>query len=269
MQRFALDAELVLPIGSTLSFATLQARLHPAPSRIARLSKETPAELVLFDCLETDAGVWLDQSLDARRAELERFADNARGMRLSPVTYNPETAKAWLERSGGALDGIMAKRRSDSYHPGERSMFKHKVRRTADCVVGGFRFDRVGDKIASLLLGLYDENGLLNHVGHTSAFSAGERDLLVPLLEPIKGSSAFTGSSPGGPSRWSAGRNTEWIALKAQLVIEVTYDQVTGGRFRHGTTFVRWRPDKSPRQCTGDQLTAELQPEQLKQLFGS
>ena len=267
--RFVVDGELILPLGDSLSFAALQARLHPAASRIARLSRETPAKLMLFDCLQSGTKPLLDRSLDQRRAELEEFmAAVPPGVRLSPLTYDPDTPEDWLARSGGALDGIVAKRRDEPYRPGERAMAKRKLRRTADCVLGGFRYDRAGNTVASLLLGLYDEAGLLHHVGFTSALSAAERRALTPELEKLKGPSAFTGSAPGGASRWSNGRDTAWVPLRAERVVEVAYDQATGGRFRHGTTFLRWRPDKAPRQCTMDQLAAELRPEQLEELLG-
>ena len=266
-KRFVVDGELIVPSGETLSFAALQARLHPAASRIERLSRETPAQLMLFDCLQSGGKLLLDRPLDQRRAALDALAVSA-GIRLSPMTHAPDTAEDWLARSGGALDGIVAKRRDEPYRPGERAMAKRKLRRTADCVLGGYRYDRAGDVVASLLLGLYDEAGLLHHVGFTSALSVAERRALTPGLEKLKGPSAFTGNAPGGASRWSNGRDTAWVPLRPERVVEVAYDQVTGGRFRHGTTFVRWRPDKDPRQCTMDQLAAELRPEQLEEMLG-
>jgi ATP-dependent DNA ligase len=268
-RRFVVDGELVVPVGDTLSFAALQSRLHPAASRIAKLSAETPAELILFDCLQVGSTVLIDQPLDTRRDHLDAFGtDLPASVGLSPFTFRPEVASAWLEQTGGALDGVVAKRRDEAYRPGERAMFKHKVRRTADCVVGGFRYDRTSTTVASLLLGLYDDRRLLHHVGYTSSFSAGERNELAGILEPLKGESAFTGSAPGGPSRWSKpGRSSEWVALKPLKIAEVHYDQITGGRFRHGTTFQRWRPDKRPDQCTFDQLATELRPEQVEEIL--
>lgn len=267
--QFVVDGELVVPVGGALSFAALQSRLHPAASRVAKLSAETPAELIVFDCLRVGSTVLIDCPLDERRESLETFARNLPpSVRLSPFTYLPAVAEKWLDQTGGALDGVIAKRRDEPYRPGERAMFKHKVQRTADCVVGGFRYDRAGRAVASLLLGLYDDAGLLHHVGYTSSFSADERGELAAKLEPLKGDSAFTGSSPGGPSRWSkAGRSSEWVPLKPVTIAEVTYDQVTGNRFRHGTTFRRWRPDKRPDQCTFDQLSAELRPEELETIL--
>jgi ATP-dependent DNA ligase len=267
--RFVLDGEIVLPVGGTLSFAALQARLHPAASRIAKLSEETPAQLMLFDCLQIGGAVLVDEALDTRRDVLEKFAKSLpAALLLSPLTYRVETAREWLEQTGGALDGVVAKRRDEPYRPGERAMFKRKVQRTADCIVGGFRYDKTGRKVASLLLGLYDEAGLLHHVGYSSSFSQQQRVELADELEPLKGKSAFTGSAPGAASRWSKpGTSREWIALEPTRIAEVAYDQVTGDRFRHGTTFLRWRPDKKPAQCTFDQLTAELRPEQLEQIL--
>ncbi len=259
-RRFVLDGELVLPEGETLSFAALQMRLHPAASRIARLARETPAQLMLFDCLQLGGKDLSEQPLGDRRAALEAFMRTAAGPRLllSPRTIERHLAEAWFAQTGGALDGVVAKRLDAPYQPGERAMLKIKQHRTADCVVGGYRLS--GKTVGSLLLGLYDDEGRLNSVGFTSAFSAAERKALLAKLEPLHGPSAFTGTSPGGPSRWSKGRSTEWVPLRPELVAEVVYDQVTGARFRHGTTFLRWRPDKAPRQCTMDQLGYELRP---------
>ena len=188
-----------------------------------------------------------------------------RSLLLSPCTGERAMAEAWFARTGGALDGIVAKRLDEPYRPGERTMCKVKRQRTADCVVGGYRAS--GKGVASLLLGLYDDAGRLNSVGFTSSFSAPERGELLARLEPLRGPSAFTGASPGGPSRWSKGRSTEWVPLRPELVAEVIYDQVTGRRFRHGTTFLRWRPDKAPRQCTMEQLGYELSPAVLAEVL--
>ncbi|MXP41451.1 ATP-dependent DNA ligase [Altererythrobacter soli] len=266
-RRFVLDGELVLPVGEVLSFAALQLRLHPAASRIEKLSRETPAQLMLFDCLQLGGDVLLDKPLSKRRAALEGFLRRAAGPRLhlSPAAGDPQVAAAWFERSGEALDGVIAKRTDAPYRPGERAMIKVKQQRTADCVVGGYRTGKHG--IGSLLLGLYDGVGKLDYVGYTSSFSDADRAALAELLAPYEGPSPFTGSAPGGQSRWSAGRSTEWTPLRAELVAEVTYDQVTAGRFRHGTTFRRWRPDKRPDQCTQDQLAHELSPAALEQVL--
>jgi ATP-dependent DNA ligase len=266
-RRFVLDGELILPIGDVLSFAALQLRLHPAASRIEKLASETPAQLMVFDALQVGPKSLLDQPLSVRRDALEAFMATVAvsDLLLSPATCDRRTAQRWLEAAGGALDGIVAKRLDATYQPGERAMIKVKQHRTADCVVGGYRLS--GNKVGSLLLGLYDEGGKLNYVGFTSSFSDADRAQLLAKLEPLQGTSAFTGTSPGGPSRWSRGRATEWVPLKAELVAEVVYDQVTGQRFRHGTTFHRWRPDKAPRQCSMDQLEHELHPAALAQVL--
>jgi ATP-dependent DNA ligase len=266
-KRWVADGEIVLPTDDGLAFDKLQLRLHPAPSRIARLSRETPAELVLFDCLQLDDGVAIGEPLSKRRALLERFVKTGLppSFRLSPKTEDLAVAEDWLERSGGALDGIIAKRLDEPYKSGERAMLKRKLLRTADCVVGGYRLDAKG-KLGSLLLGLYDEDGRLHHVGFTSALDAQQRAAALERLEPLKGNSAFDGSAPGGPSRWNNGKETEWVPTGAQEVVEVVYDQVTGKRFRHGTRFLRWRPDKAPHQCTMEQLRHELKPAELADL---
>jgi ATP-dependent DNA ligase len=266
-QRFVLDGELVLPLGGVLSFAALQLRLHPAASRIAKLSHETPAQLMLFDCLQMGKEVMLDRPLGDRREALERFMRGVGGprLRLSPATDEGAIAAQWFERSGKALDGVIAKRLDAPYRPGERAMVKVKQQRTADCVVGGYRKGKNG--VGSLLLGLHDRAGKLDYVGYTSSFSDEDRAALAKKLAKDEGPSPFTGSSPGGASRWSNGRSTEWVPLAGDLVAEVIYDQVTGGRFRHGTTFLRWRPDKRPDQCTREQLEHELSPAALEQVF--
>ncbi len=196
------------------------------------------------------------------------FARNAvAGLHLSPVTLDREAALGWLARSGGALDGVIAKRTDLEYRPGERAMIKVKQQRTADCVVGGFRYAEKKKEVGSLLLGLYDDDGLLHHVGFTSAIPAKDRPALTKKLEKLVEPPGFTGSAPGGPSRWNTERTTQWQPLRPLLVVEVRYDQVTSRRFRHGTGFVRWRPDKAPRQCTFDQLAPELRPSELEELF--
>ena len=269
-KRFALDGELVIPAGDALSFEALQLRLHPAESRVRKLAAEAPAEFILFDILMLDGCTIADRPQGERRALLERFfaANPAEGIRLSPATSDRRIALGWLERSGGALDGVIAKRLDLPYRPGERAMIKVKQRRTADCVVGGFRYATRGREVGSLLLGLYDDAGLLHHVGFTSAIPASERKELTALLESLAGGTGFTGRAPGGPSRWSNARSDEWQPLEPKLVVEVRYDQVTDRRFRHGTALLRWRPDKAPTQCTFDQLAPALSPARLKALFG-
>ncbi|WP_212742218.1 ATP-dependent DNA ligase [Sphingomonas sp. 3P27F8] len=264
-KRFVVDGEIILPVGDILSFDALQARLHPAASRIAKLSKETPAQLMLFDILALDGAALGDRPLSQRRTALERLhrANRQPSLLLSPKSMDVADAKAWLATSGGALDGVVAKRLDEPYRHGERAMLKVKQLRTADCVVGGFRRAAQGAGIASLLLGLYDQEGKLNHVGFTSAIAADERVALAARLAPLIAPPGFTGKAPGGPSRWNAGKESPWEPLRPELVIEVIYDQVTGERFRHGTRLLRWRPDKAPGQCTMDQLQYELRPGEL------
>ena len=264
---FVLDGELAIPVGSTLDFEALQMRLHPAESRIRKLSRETPAIFIVFDLLVAPGGEsWIERPLVERRAALESFfaaLGSASSLRLSPYTRRRSTAEAWLGRAAGALDGVVAKRLDEPYLMGERAWLKIKRLRTADCVVGGFRYATDSDLVGSLLLGLYDDEGVLHHVGFTSGISNDIRPSLTKKLEALRGGSGFTGNAPGGPSRWSTERSGQWEALKPKLVAEVQYDHVTGNRFRHGTRFLRWRPDKAPRQCTFDQLQLEARPSRL------
>jgi len=270
-KRFLLDSELIIPVGDALSFDALQLRLHPAESRVRKLARESPAELMLFDLLELDGKSLMQEPLAKRRQALQRFhAKNAvNGLHLSPITLDRDTALGWLGLSGGALDGVIAKRADQDYRSGERAMIKVKQQRTADCVVGGFRYTEKKKEVGSLLLGLYNEAGLLDHVGFTSAIPSAERPALTKKLEKLISPPGFTGNAPGGPSRWNSARSIAWEPLKPALVVEVRYDQVTGSRFRHGTGFLRWRPDKDPKQCTFDQLAPELKPSELKELFSA
>ncbi|MDR9805575.1 ATP-dependent DNA ligase [Rhizobium hidalgonense] len=258
VDRFIIDGELVIELDGKLSFDALQMRLHPAESRIRKLSVETPARLVAFDMLLTPAGVpILDQSLRERRAALEGFAkDTSRPehLILSPFTRDVTEASRWLSGSGGDTDGVVCKRVDGAYLPGERVMTKVKRRRTADCVVGGFRYESDSELVGSLLLGLYNEEGELDHVGFTSTITNAERRELTSRLEALRGGSGFTGKAPGGPSRWSTKRSSEWEPLAPELVVEVRFDHVTGRRFRHGTKLLRWRPDKKPSQCDYHQI---------------
>jgi ATP-dependent DNA ligase len=258
VSRFVVDGELTIAVGGEMSFDALQMRLHPAESRIRRLAKETPAGLVLFDCLlDETGGPLLKTPLRERRAALEALVGRFKGaadVRLSPGTEESRTACAWLEQVGAALDGVIAKRLDGPYEAGERAMLKIKRMRSADCVVGGFRYEQGGRQVGSLLLGLYDSEGLLHHVGFTSSIAQAERPALTRRLEALADAPGFTGSAPGGPSRWSGERSTQWTPLRPELVVEVRYDHVTGERFRHGTKLLRWRPDKAPRQCTFEQL---------------
>jgi ATP-dependent DNA ligase len=267
---FTIDGELVIQLGDEQSFEALQARLHPAESRVRRLASETPAQFIAFDLLALGKASLIGKPLAKRRAALEKMLAKEKepALILSPETDDRDEAAGWLERSGGALDGVVAKRLGDPYRPGDRAMVKVKVRRTADCVIGGFRYDRAGAEVASLLLGLYDNGGLLNHVGFTSSIGAVDRAAWTRELEALVEAPGFTGKAPGGPSRWTTERTAEWKPVKPVIVIEVQYDQVTGDRFRHGTRLIRRRPDKSPRQCRMDQLRHALAPAELKQLIG-
>ena len=269
--RFTLDGELIIPVEDRLDFEALQMRLHPAESRVRKLSKETPAQFMLFDVLQIGATSFDARLLSERRKALEKFhAKNAvDGLLLSPATENREVALDWLSRSGGALDGVVAKRLDQPYRFGERAMVKVKQLRTADCVVGGFRYAEKKHEVGSLLLGLYDDEGILHHVGFTSGIPAKERPELTERLETLIRPPGFTGNAPGGPSRWNTERTGQWEPLKPELVVEVRYDQVTGRRFRHGTALLRWRPDKAPKQCTFDQIAPELKPSEIKELFAA
>jgi len=267
-RRFILDGELAIPVGKVLSFDALQLRLHPAASRVKKLAAETPSILIVFDLLQPPRGADLvGRPLRERRSALEAFFDSldeASALRLSPATTSRAEAERWLKRAGGGeLDGVVAKRLDEPYQSGERAMVKVKCLRTADCVVGGFRYATNSRLIGSLLLGLFNEQGKLDHVGFTSGISNAERPALTRKVEALKGSPGFTGDAPGGPSRWSTERSAEWEPLKLKLVAEVQYDHVSGNRFRHGTKFVRWRPDKRPKDCTFGQLQQEGRPSRL------
>lgn len=266
--RFTLDGELVIETVQGLDFDSLQMRLHPAESRITRLSRETPAVLIAFDLLREDGVALIERPLSERRKRLESFVARAGSdLLLSPATTDRRIALGWLATSGGALDGVIGKRRSDPYRLGERVMVKVKQHRTADCVVGGFRYDAAGAEMASLLLGLYNEDGKLDHVGFCSSFSATEKRTWTPELQVLSGSEGFTGSRPDKPSRWNRDKAPQWQPLRPELVVEVRYDQVTGGRFRHGTRFLRRRHDKEPEQCRAEQLRHPLTPAELRQLI--
>ena len=259
-QSFVLDGELVIPVDGALSFDELQLRLHPAASRVQKLAAAHPAILIVFDLLANVNGKsLLDSPLRSRRAALEKFAaanfDPKGPVRLSPATTNLRTAKRWFEKVGGNLDGVIAKRADAAYASGERTaMLKIKQIRSVDCVIGGFRYASGARVIGSLLLGLYGSDGLLHHVGFTSAFKASEKRALTEKFEALKKPPGFTGNAPGGPSRWSTERSGEWEPVDPKLVVEITYDHFTGGRFRHGTKIIRWRPDKAPKQCRMDQV---------------
>jgi ATP-dependent DNA ligase len=261
---FVLDGEIVVPHGKAFSFDDLLQRIHPAASRIKKLSQETPALFLAFDLLGSPADAELAaQPLHRRRPALEQFAKaqfkTSTSFRLSPASTSYAIAKKWLAQAGGGSDGVIAKRRDLPYQAGNREgMQKIKKFRSADCVIGGFRYatSKVNGRkaVGSLLLGLYDDEGRLHHVGFSSAIKQREKPALTAKLEPLIAKPGFTGNAPGGPSRWSTERSAQWCPLKPKLVIEVCYDHFSGERFRHGTSILRWRPDKAPKQCTFDQL---------------
>lgn len=256
---FALDGEIAIPVGRGFSFDALLQRIHPAASRVQRLAAETPAIYVVFDLLAVEDGhSLLNQPLSKRRNRLEGFAAayfHKDSIRLSPATLKPVQARKWLAKAGPTLDGIIAKRRDMDYRSGLRDgMQKIKNFRSADCVVGGFRYGAGRQVVGSLLLGLYDADGLLHHVGFTSGIAAADRPGLTKKLERLIEPPGFTGNAPGGPSRWNSGKENTWQPLHPKLVVEVCFDHVTADRFRHGTKLLRWRPDKAPETCAMDQL---------------
>jgi ATP-dependent DNA ligase len=259
-KQFVLDGEIVIPVRGRLSFDDVLMRIHPAESRVRKLAAEHPATFVVFDLLANQRGVsLLDRPLRERRPQLEQFAAKYlrghRDIRLSLATVELRVAKKWFKAAGGNLDGIVAKRLDLPYRAGLRDgMQKIKQHRTVDCVVGGFRYAEGKRVVGSLLLGLYDADGLLDHVGFTSSFKAADRKKITQLVEPLIAPPGFTGRAPGGPSRWSTKRSNEWQPLRPKLVVEVVYDHFTGGRFRHGTKMLRWRPDKAARLCKLDQV---------------
>jgi len=255
-KQFVTDGELLIVTGDTADFDALLQRIHPAESRVRKLARETPASYVIFDLLVENASALYEQTLSARRKRLETFIERNFGsdgtIRTSPATNDAALAHRWLEGSLARLDGVIAKR-DVPYAFGRRdAVVKIKRRYTADCVVGGFRASANG-AVASLLLGLYDDAGLLHHVGFVGSMSAAERKRASELLRPIVEAPGFTGAAPGGPSRWRRGE-AEWFPVRPQVVVEVAFDHVTGHRFRHATRLLRWRPDKPPRECSMEQL---------------
>jgi ATP-dependent DNA ligase len=262
-RRFVLDGEIVVPIGKSLSFDHLLMRIHPAKSRVDKLAKETPATFIAFDLLADANGKSLvELPLRERRAALEEFMEEQGSgvdrLEVSPATTDLRVVERWLKSVGSGLDGIIAKRADLGYQSGNRKgMQKIKQMRTADCVVGGFRYASKGKVVGSLLLGLHDDDGLLHHVGFTSNIPAAEKAAVTKNLEGLIEPPGFTGNAPGGPSRWSTERTGEWNPLRTTLVVEVAYDHFSGGRFRHGTSFHRWRPDRDPGQCTFAQVLRE------------
>ena len=279
-----IDGEIVIATRQGLDFDALQLRLHPAASRVAKLAKETPSAFVAFDVLAVDGESLLEKRQDERRAALEKLlADAKPPLYLTPMTRERRVAVDWLERFEGAgLDGVVAKPAALAYMPGKRAMIKVKHARTADCVVAGFRWHKSGkDAVGSLLLGLYDDEGVLQHVGVTSSFTMAMRRQLVKELAPLRkdamehhpwrdwaGAAAESSRMPGGQSRWSAGKDLSWEPLRIERVCEVKYDHLQGNRFRHAATFLRWRPDKPPRDCRYDQLEVTA-PYELSRVLSS
>ncbi len=278
------DGEIVIAGANGLDFDALQLRLHPAASRVARLARETPASFVVFDILAAQGANVMSQPQSERRALLERLLGDAQPpLYLTPATRERELASEWLSRFEGAgLDGVVAKLENLPYQPGKRAMIKVKHVRSADCVVAGFRWYKTGkDAVGSLLLGLYDEANVLQHVGVTSSFTLAMRQHLVRELAPLRRNAlechpwrdwanAADDSTrmPGGQSRWSAGKDLSWEPLRIERVCEVKYDHLQGRRFRHAATFMRWRPDKPPRECRYDQLEITSAYE-LRSVFGA
>lgn len=284
--KYVLDGEIVIVRGHVLDFDALQLRIHPAASRIKMLSRETPSSIVFFDLLAEDTRDWMGQPFKQRRARLEKLLSNAKPpVHITPATDNPSRARDWFNRFEGAgLDGVMAKSKQSLYAPGKRTMLKVKHARDCDCVVAGFRWYRKGPKpaIGSLLLGLYDAEGTLQHVGVCGSFSTAKRYELVAELEPLRKNalrnhpwahatketeeSEISHRRPGGPSRWSHGKDLSWEPLRPELVAEVAYEHLQSGRFRHMAQFRRWRPDKNPRDCTFEQLEV-APPEEVTEVF--
>jgi ATP-dependent DNA ligase len=282
--RCVVDGEIVIATADGLDFDALQQRIHPAASRVQKLSEETPASFVAFDLLALDDRSLLDHPLKERRDLLTRALAKARPpVHLTPMTTDPDQARDWFTRFEGAgLDGVIAKPAEGVYEPNKRVQFKVKHRRTADCVVAGFRTHKDGAGVGSLLLGLYDENGTLHHVGVASSFTARRRKELLGELAPYlegaleghpwrdwaEAEAHASGRMPGGQSRWNAKKDMTWTPLRPELVAEVAYEQVQSGRFRHSARLLHWRPDRDPKSCTYAQLE-EVAPYELATIFGS
>jgi ATP-dependent DNA ligase len=274
---FVADAEIVRVAPGRMDFDELQLRLHPADSRVRKLAGEIPATLIVFDLLRAASEELTALPLADRRARLASLAassgwqpapgrldDVPTGptVLLGPSTNDPDVARAWFADDAGiGQDGVIAKRADQAYLSGERGWVKVKHRSTLDCVVGGYRLSKAGDGIGALLVGLFGDDGTLHYVGHTSSFKAKERREMLVELRPLEGGESFEGGrAPGGQSRWSAGKDTAWVALEPILVCEVTVDRMQYGRFRHAATFVRWREDRDPRSCTFAQLPGAEPP---------
>jgi len=279
-ERCVIDGEIVIAGPGGLDFDALSQRIHPAESRVELLSRTTPASFVAFDLLALGDSDLQAEPYSARRARLEGALKSAKPpVHLTPVTTRPEVARDWFARFEGAgLDGVVVKSGETHYQPDKRVMMKVKHERTADCVVGGFRWHKSGAVVGSLLLGLFDGDGVLNHVGVASGFSAARREEFVGVLEPYRedasrshpwlAEGAPEGRVPGGQSRWSSGKDLSWEPLRPELVVEVAYDHLQVDRFRHATSFVRWRPDRDPGSCTYSQLDTPV-PTEFKDVFGT
>jgi ATP-dependent DNA ligase len=259
-ERCIVDGEIVIATPNGLDFDALQMRLHPAASRVRMLAEKTPASMVLFDILALGERDLRGAPLRERRRLLLESVTVDSTVGVTPQTSDPDEATTWFTRYEGAgLDGVVAKAPEGVYRPGERLWVKVKHLRTVDTVVGGFRPAAKGGGIGSLLLGLYDGSGNLHHVGHTSSFDAAQRREILQRLQPYVGGASFSfdqGRAPGGPSRWTRAGDGAWTAVTPTLVCEVSFDHMQGNRFRHASRFLRWRPDKRPRECTFDQLSA-------------
>jgi ATP-dependent DNA ligase len=254
--RCVLDGEIIIPGPKGLDFDALLQRIHPAASRINRLAQETPASFVAFDLLAVGDEDLRQKPLSERRRRLEQVVKSSLRVAITPQTRDRDEASRWfVDFEGAGLDGVIAKPETIPYVPGERVMVKIKHERTCDCVVGGYRMHKDGQGVGSLLLGLYDDQGVLHHVGHTAAFTAKMRRELLEQVKPLEGKPSFgEGRTPGGPSRWAQGRDVSWTSLDPKLVCEVKFDYLQGPRFRHAAKLLRWRPDKAPEQCTWKQL---------------
>lgn len=272
--RCVVDGEIVIAGPNGLEFENLLQRIHPAASRIQKLAAETPSSFVAFDLLCAEGQDLTELPFSERRERLEKLLSSRKApLYLTPATTDAALAKDWFERFEGAgLDGVIAKKSGQTYCPDKRVMLKVKHQRTADVIVGGYRWakDKAGEAVGSLLLGLYDEQGQLHHVGFTSSFKAAQRKELVGFLEPYKeGEGAFgDGRTPGAPSRWSAGKDLSWVSLRPELVCEVAFENLQSGRFRHAATFLRWRPDKPPQECDYAQLETAV-PYELGEIFAT
>ncbi|MGI5862289.1 MAG: ATP-dependent DNA ligase [Myxococcales bacterium] len=254
--RCVIDGEIVIETSAGLDFGALLQRIHPAASRVRKLSSETPASFVAFDLLALGEASLLERPFSERRRLLESALKGGPRVYVTAQTSDPEIARRWYEQFEGAgIEGVVAKRAGQVYVPGERVMVKVKHERTADCVIGGYRSASKGGGVGSILLGLYDAQGELVYVGFASAFSAAQRRELLDRLRPLEGEAGFAeGKGPGGPSRWNRGRDLGFVSVAPRLVCEVRFDKLQGARFRHAAQFKRWRPDKDPRDCTFDQI---------------